>query len=150
MPRIVTLGTKSYEETELTCPDCLAPMHLTPFMDKVIYRCSKYNNGSGCRGSHGAHPGGKPLGIPAPWPTREARKVAHTVFDQIWREGRLTRRAAYRWLRGAMSLTEEAGHISSFDEKQCERLIHYVEEDFGIRAPDDVGAGVTDFVELGL
>lgn len=149
MSRRVIIQRKVLDEADLDCPDCGSKMNLVPFKDKIIYRCTRHPI-TGCRGSHGAHPSGAPLGIPAPWPVREARKKAHAVFDQVWQSGKLSRRAAYRWLRGCMGLMETAAHISCFDIEQCERVLRYVHEDFGFTPPLDLGAGVQGFVEISL
>ena len=69
------------------CPDCGAPMELVPSQlgeDRWYYRCTTYPD---CRGSHGAHPDGSPLGIPADAETREYRKLAHAAFDKLWNGG---------------------------------------------------------------
>ena len=140
--RQITIQAKQYTEHDLLCPDCGTVMILVPFgnrdssTQKVIYQCAR-KGVTNCSGCHGAHPSGAPLGTPAPYLVRQERKKLHEAFDQLWRPlsphtaPLMPRRAAYRWLRGAMSLTDEAAHISQFTAEQCDQALNYVFEDFG-------------------
>lgn len=65
------------------CPDCGAMLVLRRGRFDLFYGCERY---PACRGSHGAHPDGRPLGIPADAATRKARNDAHGYFDRLWRE----------------------------------------------------------------
>lgn len=117
----------------LTCPMCGAPMVLRSSKYGLMYGCSTFPK---CKSTHGAHPDGKPLGIPAPPEVRAARIRAHTEFDKLWMKNEfekpprpvMKRKEAYAWLRQAMGMTEEEGHIGRFDLEQCERLITLVTE----------------------
>ena len=75
-----------------------------------------------CRGTHGAHADGSPLGTPAGQKTKDARIKAHTAFDSIWKSGGMTRPQAYRWLQDALGLTRDQAHIGKFDIRQCQAL----------------------------
>jgi ssDNA-binding Zn-finger/Zn-ribbon topoisomerase 1 len=115
----------------LTCPTCGAPMVLRGSKYGLMYGCTKFPV---CKTTHGAHPDGKPLGIPASAEVRAARIRAHTEFDKLWMKNEfqkparpvMKRKEAYAWLRQAMGMTEEEGHIGRFDLEQCERLIALV------------------------
>jgi hypothetical protein len=113
----------------LTCPDCGSPMVLRTSKWGLMYGCSTYPK---CKTAHGAHPNGQPLGIPATAAVRAARIRAHTEFDKLWMKNEfakhptMKRKEAYAWLRQAMGMTEEEGHIGRFDLEQCERLIALV------------------------
>lgn len=115
----------------LVCPDCGAPMVLKPSRYGQFYGCSRWSD-TGCRGSHGAHPDGRPMGTPANAETKRARIEAHAAFDRLWKNGRMSRKRAYRWLRVALNLPKERAHISMFDVPQCEQLIRRVERELGV------------------
>lgn len=121
---IVQLGGRRFEQAELACPDCGAPMVLywrvrarPPF-----YGCTAFET-TGCASAHGATWSGKPLGTPADYATRRARKHAHRLFDQLWLFGRMSRTAAYRWLAARLGLSRDAAHISRLNYAQCLQLI---------------------------
>lgn len=151
MPRLVHIAGRSVVEQDLDCPDCGAIMTLNRFGDKLIYRCVRQRS-IGCRGSHGAHPDGVPHGIPAPWPVREARKKAHSVFDLLWQGSgaRMSRGAAYRWLQTRMQMTERDAHISRFDAAQCERVLALVRDEFGLEPAREPGDGQVGFFDVEL
>jgi len=124
---------------KLDCPDCGAPMELVPSQiqeDRWFYRCTTYPD---CRGSHGAHPDGSPLGIPANAETRQYRKLAHAAFDQLWNgDGRICGRRirtnrwdAYLMLQRWMGKSEEDAHISKFTKEECQKLLGILKERFG-------------------
>lgn len=151
VPRHVTLAGRQYVEHDLDCPDCGALMILVPFGAKVIYRCVRHKT-IRCRGTHGAHPDGSPLGTPAPWPVREARKKAHAVFDLLWNgpDARMSRGAAYQWLQDSMHMTRNDAHISRFDAAQCEQVLRLVREQFGLEPEPDPGEGQGGFFNVEL
>jgi len=114
---------------DLKCGECGAFMILrkskkysTPF-----YGCSRFPE---CKGAHGAHPDGRPKGIPGDRKTNLARIRAHSFFDRIWKEKRMSRGQAYAWMRQAMGLSEAEAHIGHFTIAQCERLITIIKERF--------------------
>lgn len=105
---------------DLECPECGAPMVLrkSPKHDNPFYGCSKFPE---CRGTHGAHPNGAPLGVPADKATKDARIQAHLLFDKLWKDrGPMERREAYEWLQGAMKMTADECHIGRFDIETCQ------------------------------
>lgn len=57
--------------------------------------------------------------------THTARQKAHKHFDEIWKEGYLTRTQAYRALSGFMGLTSEECHIKLFNVDQCKQVIKF-------------------------
>lgn len=119
-------------------PSCTygAPMKLragrAEFGSRPFWGCSTYPR---CTTTHGAHADGTPLGVPADETTRRARQRAHAAFDALWQRGGMKRKAAYAWMRAAMGLSYEAGHIACFDVAQCERLIALVAQRTGGGAP---------------
>lgn len=106
---------------------CGAAMQLLPSRyspEHHYYRCVKYPV---CDGSIGAHPDGTPMGIPADAATRDARKLAHRAFDQLWLSKRFKRAKAYEWLAKQLNLPVEKAHIAMFDLDTCLRVITLVD-----------------------
>lgn len=120
----------------LPCPEpgCGGRLRLTPRGRRWYYRC-EHSTTTGCPGSHGAHPDGSPLGIPADQCTKRARMAAHAAFDRLWRHGGMTRTGAYRWLQQAMGLSEGEAHIGRFTAEPCRKLIHLAQGHGGRRPP---------------
>lgn len=111
-----------------TCPVCLVPMRLRATdrfrydngMPRLFWTCP---NNAACQMICGAHPDGTPSSTPADAETKRARNRAHEAFDQLWKGGRMDRRAAYRWLQRAMGLSKDECHIGFFDRAQCEKVV---------------------------
>lgn len=103
----------------IACGDCGSPMVLRNSRFGQFYGCTKF---PACKGTHGAHPDGKPMGIPANKETKEARITAHAAFDTLWKTNLMKRKEAYRWMRRAMDLPAKMAHISMFSKEQCALL----------------------------
>lgn len=117
------------ERTDLVCPECGAPMVIrkSTQYDNPFYGCSTFPD---CRGTHGAHPDGEPLGIPANKATKAARMQTHLLFDKLWKDrGPMKRKEAYEWFQGAMDMTEDECHIGRFDIETCQRAEKVVREE---------------------
>lgn len=88
-----------------------------------FWGCSRYPQ---CKGTHGAHPDGRPLGKPADLATKKARTRAHAAFDALWRGahrgGGMTRAEAYEWLTAAMGSTEQV-HIGALTIEECDQVV---------------------------
>lgn len=115
---------------DLLCGECAAPMRLQSSKRylRPFYGCTRYPE---CRGTHGAHANGAPLGTPANKETKLARMRAHATFDQIWKQKLVTHRgAAYNWMRQVMGLTHSKAHIAMFNSEQCAELQRLVCRDF--------------------
>lgn len=124
------------EIDDLKCPDCGARMRLRPSKHGLFYSCSRFPY---CRGTHGAHPDGAPLGAPSDRETKQARIRAHEYFDRLWKEAermyggvdrkmvgrvrRIARTRAYEWL-ATQFLVEEV-HIGSMTIEECERVVYF-------------------------
>lgn len=119
---------------EVFCPDCGAPMVLRSTYKLLLadgsprkfYGCSRWPE---CKATHGAHPNGLPLGTPADSETKEARILAHDVFDPLWKSGKMERSGAYLWLAGEMGIPFGDCHIGQFTKEQCERVIQICTDD---------------------
>jgi ssDNA-binding Zn-finger/Zn-ribbon topoisomerase 1 len=109
------------------CADCGAQMVLrkSPKYKSPFWGCSNYPE---CRGAHGAHPDGRPLGKPANKETKQARIRAHDVFDTLWKCGGIgmNRRQAYKLLAEKLGVSEV--HIGEADLTACERIIEAAKE----------------------
>ncbi len=119
---------------DLKCGECGSVMILrrSKKFNSLFYGCSKFPE---CKGSHGAHPDGRPLGLPGNRRTSLARIHAHDVFDRLWKQRRMTRSAAYAWMKRVMDLPEDAAHIGHLTSEQCERLVKLIKEQFpGVRS----------------
>lgn len=151
MPRNVSIAGRTLVEHDLDCPDCGAMLVLVEFRGKPLYKCIRANQ-TACQGTHGAHIDGAPMGVPAHWTVRAKRRKAHSVFDLLWNgpESKMSRGAAYRWLQGAMNMTEHDAHISRFDIAQCERVLALVRADFGLEPEPVPGEGQDGFFEVAL
>lgn len=84
-----------------------------------IYLCTNAT----CGASVGVHKGTThPLGTLADGPTKNARKLAHSQFDPIWKEGLMERGAAYKWLADQLDIERWRCHISWFETKMCHHV----------------------------
>ncbi len=110
------------------CPKCGSAMVLKTTnkfrypsgLPRRFWSCSKWPD---CECCHGAHPDGKPFGVPADDETKKLRIAAHEVFDQLWKSRGMRRGDAYRCMQRMMGMTEDQAHIGMFNADQCRRLI---------------------------
>lgn len=103
--------------TQLKNGDFVYP-HRRDLSHRLFYVCTP------CDARVGCHPGTQtPLGEPTNSATRRARVRAHSAFDQIWREGSMSRQAAYAWLAEKLGIEGKKTHIGSFDIAMCERVV---------------------------
>lgn len=125
------LGTTRYSMTTLSCPSCASEMKLKESRYGLFYACVAFPK---CRGTHGAHPDGKPLEKPATPETRQWRIRAHDAFDELWKgpKKRMSRGDAYAHMQKLMGMTADEAHIGNFDEDQCVDLIERLSiEEYG-------------------
>lgn len=94
--------------------------HRPDLFGKWFYQCSP------CDAYVGTHRDGKPLGDLANRELRKTRRVAHAVFDRLWKEGDMNRSEAYAWMAAHMRLPPEKAHIGMFTVDQCRRLVNLV------------------------
>lgn len=129
------------ERGDLSCPEagCPGMMELRTSRYGPFYGCSRWPD---CDATHGAHPNGAPLGIPADSETKEARIMAHEQFDRLWKGAETlpcydlpdgadeyeqavdrirgaARGRAYRWLAATIGITVEQAHIGRMDRSQA-------------------------------
>jgi ssDNA-binding Zn-finger/Zn-ribbon topoisomerase 1 len=106
----VTISQKAL----VKCGECGALMELRDSRYGKFYGCTRFPE---CRGTHGAHENGKPLGVPTNKETRLKRIETHKVFDQLWKTGYMSRGEAYRAL--AIKLGRREVHIGEADLTDC-------------------------------
>lgn len=94
--------------------------HRADLFGKLFYQCKP------CDAYVGTHADGSPLGDVANRELRKTRRVAHAVFDRLWKEGNLNRSEAYAWMAQQMRLPKEKAHIGMFTVDQCRRLVNLV------------------------
>lgn len=94
----------------------------------------EYGNGkcflcTNCRAYVGVHTETlTPLGTLANNELRKWRHKTHIVFDTMWKNNKMKRNDAYKWLAEKMSLTKDECHIALFEVEQCKQAIKLVEE----------------------
>ena len=69
-----------------------------------------------------------PLGALANAELRKAKSAAHAAFDPAWRNGGMSRGAAYTWLASALGIKKHDCHIGLFSVEQCQRVIQLMNE----------------------
>ena len=111
-------------EQILTCPECGGTMVLKESQYGPLYGCTRWPD---CDCSHGAHPNGDPLGVPANKATRLARMEAHDAFDVMRLATGRNRSDAYRWLQDQMGMTREQCHMGKFDIDICKLVVEVCE-----------------------
>lgn len=117
-----------FSRSVVQCPICKEAMILRSTsrftypngQGRLFWGCTRYPK---CKATHGAHPDGTPLGIPADQETKQWRVKAHESFDKLWKQHDLTRKQSYVVLQKIMGMNEKEAHIARFDIAQCKRLI---------------------------
>jgi hypothetical protein len=114
------------KQHDLQCADCGSQMILAETCFGVRYKCTQ----EGCGGTHGAHPNGSPVGVPADKFTRKARMRAHEAFDRVWESKTMSRSDAYTWLDLVMGQEPGKTHISMMSKDQCALVVEKVRGTF--------------------
>ena len=102
------------------CGECGSKMRLTVGCYSLHYSCSKWPN---CDGTHGAHPNGDPMGIPANKKVRELRETVYQQLNLIWNyKFKPERNQMYQWIK--QNCKKE--HIGEMNEAELKDLIKKV------------------------
>lgn len=114
------------------CPFCYSSVSLVDSINVygrsygLIYLCDSFPK---CDARVGCHSGTvTPLGTLANSELRQWRNKAHSKFDPLWKLGKMSRHAAYKWLSQQMGLPKSQTHIGMFDKEQCQKVIAAVEK----------------------
>ncbi len=114
----------------IKCPYCGAQAHLRPASVvrrhaqpcEEVYVCARYPV---CDAYVSAHQESRlPMGTLADRHLRGKRRQAHIALSQLWEQGYMSRKEAYRWLQVQLGLPESEAHIGHFSEFRCEQVIN--------------------------
>ena len=112
----------------MNCPYCGSSVSIQD--SKIVYGISDYgkiwlcDNYPECDVFVGAHKhDDKPKGTLANRQLRQWRKNAHTVFDPLWKSGKMSRSQAYKWLAQELGLPAKQTHIAMFDVDICQQVV---------------------------
>lgn len=124
--------------TTLDCPECSGKLVLRKSYryDRPFYGCENFPQ---CNATHGAHPDGSPLGIPANKETKNWRIQAHKAIDHLWgknegnlieREKKRRRKIVYKWLAHQLNIKNVGKdcHIAKFDIARCQQVIEIAQD----------------------
>lgn len=114
-------------EKYIVCPSCNDLMQLRNGPWGFFYTCNGYPR---CTLLWKADEQGFPIGEPADAETRKMRKIAHDMFDRLWKENIINRTRAYEWLCAVLHKSKRDGHIGMLNIGECRRLITLIELDF--------------------
>lgn len=119
----------------MPCPEtgCKGRLRRKASKHGLFYGCNQWG-ATGCPGSIGCHPDGKPLGVPASSTVKNLRIQAHAAFDPIWKDGMMRRGQAYRWLSNKMG---KQIHIGELTADECKEVIRLSLEFYPELYPDD-------------
>ena len=113
----------------IKCPYCRSQALLRPASvvhehaapGEEVYVCARFpicnTYVSAHRDSH------LPMGTLADKSLRQKRRQAHIAMNQLWEQGLMTRKEAYRWLQVQLGLPESEAHIGRFSAYRCEQVL---------------------------
>jgi len=119
----------SMKRINIKCPYCRSQALLRPASvvhecaapGEEVYVCARYPV---CNAYVSAHRDSHlPMGTLADRSLRQKRRQAHIALNQLWEQGLMTRKEAYRWLQVQLGLPESEAHIGHFSEFRCEQVI---------------------------
>lgn len=108
------------QATRLVGGDAIYP-HRPDLAQRRFYQCAPCDAYVGCHGASS-----KPLGTVANYRLRQLRQQVHAHFDSLWKQGGMSRSAAYNWLRHRMGLEARECHTALFNEKQCKEALRLI------------------------
>ncbi len=104
------------EPSELVKGDVVYP-HRKDLYKLFFYMCEPCEAYVGCHGKTF-----NPLGRLANAELRKAKSAAHRAFDPLWRDGHMSRSAAYKALARKLNLSKKECHIGMFDVPTCKQV----------------------------
>jgi ssDNA-binding Zn-finger/Zn-ribbon topoisomerase 1 len=110
---------------------------------RLFYGCSRWPK---CDAVHGAHPDGRPLGIPADKATKAARVEAHDWFERVQKNREWEKRGSYIWLGRKLGIPEgeivDNCHIAMFDAETCRKVVEICKQALMRQKPEKEAANV--------
>lgn len=135
--KIMNLSQKEKDIYEArVCPYCNAETKVVPmeFIYGTVYSfgndiicCSNFPE---CDSYVGTHSDGRPLGRLANKNLRNAKRMAHSAFDKLWKEGLMKRKEAYKKLSNFLKIQPEYTHIGMFKTSTCIKVAEWSENMF--------------------
>jgi hypothetical protein len=111
-----------FRQAEMVLGKILYPDHAR-LAEKLFWKCPT------CDAHVGCHPGSTvPMGTLANKALRALRSKLHSRLDPLWRDGRMTRDAAYAWMATLLSLTQDECHIGLFTDDQCKIVLEALDK----------------------
>ena len=101
------------------CPECDSKMSLRRSKYGLFYGCSTW---PACPGTHGAHPDGTPLGVPATQAVKQLRIRAHELLD-----ARFGRQGYFGFLVKTLGIEREHAHVALLTKSQLDLVITTLE-----------------------
>jgi hypothetical protein len=90
--------------------------HRPDLFHKRFYSCMP------CGAYVGCHPGSiRPLGRLANKELRNEKLKTHSIFDPIWKSGKMSRASAYKKLSKAIGIKAEECHVGMFTVELCKK-----------------------------
>jgi len=111
---------------DLRCVECGAKLELRHSRHGLFYGCTTWRT-TRCRGAIRANPDGSPEGVAVDDRTREARLEASTVFDELWKTGKMSVEQARLWLGEELGLRPGYMHFGILSVEQCARVVACVD-----------------------
>lgn len=122
-------NNRAKNKRKVTCPYCGAPAILRSgsyvygedAMVEKLYVCANY---PACDAYVGVFRDSDiPKGTLANSELRNKRIRVHRVFDEIWKQGIMTRGQTYQWMQYKFGLTKEQAHIGHFSDYMCLQVL---------------------------
>ncbi len=101
------------------CANCGSKMQLRRSRFGLFYGCTQYPS---CTGTHGAHPDGRPLGIPATDEVKRLRIRAHELLD-----ARFGRKNYFTFLKKTLGISRDEAHVARLNKNQLKVIIATLE-----------------------
>lgn len=113
--------------SKVICPYCGSCAELKDSIEiygksfGLVYVCVNYPT---CDSFVGVHKNTfKPKGSLANRELRLLRRRCHTLFDDIWKDGRVSRKETYRWLSDQLGIGIKECHFGMFREGLCRKAL---------------------------
>ena len=101
--------------------------HRPDLFIKYFYVCRPCSAHVGCHNDSAS-----PLGRLANSELRRAKSLAHAAFDPLWKNGRMKRQQAYKWLAAQIGVEKSECHIGMFDVHVCHKVVSVCEVNQGM------------------